>query len=72
MSKETRSAVGAGDSFVAAMTLALADGRSVEDAAAYGVAAGAAAVLAPRSKVCHREDVAGLYEQVRGAARRLR
>lgn len=65
---EARSAVGAGDSFVAAMTLALAEGRAVEDAAAYGVAAGAAAVLAPRSKVCRREDVARLYNQIRGAS----
>lgn len=66
---EARSAVGAGDSFVAAMTLALAEGRPVEDAAAYGVAAGAAAVLAPPSKVCRREDVARLYGQVRAAPR---
>jgi 6-phosphofructokinase 2 len=64
---EARSAVGAGDSFLAAMTLALAEGRRVGDAAAYGVAAGAAAVLAPRSKVCRREDVARLYEEIRGA-----
>ncbi|MBI0434605.1 1-phosphofructokinase family hexose kinase [Roseomonas sp. KE0001] len=39
-----RGAVGAGDSFVAAMTLALARGAGDEDAFAWGVAAGAAAV----------------------------
>jgi 6-phosphofructokinase 2 len=39
-----RGAVGAGDSFVGAMTLALAHGRSARDAFAWGVAAGAAAV----------------------------
>jgi 6-phosphofructokinase 2 len=39
-----RGAVGAGDSFVGAMTLALARGRSARDAFAWGVAAGAAAV----------------------------
>jgi 6-phosphofructokinase 2 len=64
---EARSAVEAGDSFVAAMTLA--QGRPVKDAASYGVAAGAAAVLAPRSKVCRREDVDRLYEQVCRARR---
>ena len=54
---DARSAVGAGDSFVAGMTLALSEGKSVDDAALYGVAAGAAAVLAPGSMVCRREDV---------------
>ncbi|EFH11197.1 PfkB family carbohydrate kinase, partial [Teichococcus cervicalis] len=41
---EVRGAVGAGDSFVAAMTLALARGATDEDAFAWGMAAGAAAV----------------------------
>src|SRR3546814_1486417 len=39
-----KSAVGAGDSFVAAMTLGLAQGRSAEDAFGYGMAAGAAEI----------------------------
>jgi 6-phosphofructokinase 2 len=38
--------VGAGDSFLAAMTLALARGAAPEDALAWGLAAGAAAVMA--------------------------
>jgi 6-phosphofructokinase 2 len=41
---EVRSAVGAGDSFVAGMTLALARGRTPEDALAYGIATGTSAV----------------------------
>jgi len=54
---ETRSAVGAGDSFVAAMTHGLANGRSVEDAFRLGIAAGTAAVMTPGTDLCHREDV---------------
>jgi 6-phosphofructokinase 2 len=61
-----RSAVGAGDSFLAAMTLGLAEGRSPEDAFAYGMAAGAAAVLSPGTELCRREDVMRLYEEARG------
>ncbi|MFT8247205.1 1-phosphofructokinase family hexose kinase [Roseomonas sp. BN140053] len=41
---EVRGTVGAGDSFVAGMTLALARGESPEEAFAWGVATGAAAV----------------------------
>ena len=62
---EVKSAVGAGDSFVAAMTLGLAQGRSAEDAFAYGVAAGAAAVMSPGTELCRREDVERLYGEIR-------
>lgn len=60
-----KSAVGAGDSFLAAMTFGLAEGRSVDDAFAYGMAAGAAAVLSPGTELCRREDVMRLYEEAR-------
>ena len=63
---EVKSAVGAGDSFVAAMTLGLAQGRSPEDAFAYGVAAGAAAVMSPGTELCRREDVERLYQEIKG------
>lgn len=59
-----KSAVGAGDSFVAAMTLALAQGRDEQDAFAYGMAAGAAAVLSPGTGLCRREDVERLYGEL--------
>ena len=62
---EARSTVGAGDSFLGAMTVALADGRTPEDAHVYATAAGAAAVLHPGTKLCRREDVSRLYEQAR-------
>lgn len=61
-----KSAVGAGDSFVAAMTLGLAQGRSPEDAFAYGMAAGAAAVLSAGTGLCRREDVDRLYQEIKG------
>ena len=52
-----RSTVGAGDSFLGAIVWALANGKSAEEALAFGVAAGAAAVLAPGTKLCQRADV---------------
>ena len=59
-----KSAVGAGDSFLAAMTLGLAQGRSAEDAFALGVAAGTAAVLTIGTELCRREDVERIYEEI--------
>jgi len=61
---EARSAVGAGDSFVAALTLRLADGGSLQDAARYAVAAGAAALLTEGTEMCRREDVERLYREL--------
>jgi 6-phosphofructokinase 2 len=59
------SAVGAGDSFVAAMTFALARQASAEDAFTLGMAAGAAAVLTEGTQLCRREDVERLHVEVR-------
>lgn len=59
------SAVGAGDSMTAALTLALAQGRTPEDALLYGIAAGAAALLTPGTELVRRADVERLYTQVR-------
>ncbi len=59
------SAVGAGDSTVGALALALAQGRSVEDAARRGIAAGAAAVSTTATELCRREDAERLVDQVR-------
>lgn len=54
---EAKSAVGAGDSFVAGMTWGLASGETVERAFALGVAAGTATVLTPGTELCHLVDV---------------
>ena len=60
-----KSAVGAGDSFVAGMTLALSQGKSTEEAALFGAAAGTAAVLTPGTELCSRQQVRELYEQMK-------
>jgi 6-phosphofructokinase 2 len=59
-----RSAVGAGDSFVGGATLALAQGKSLREALASGVAAGTAAVLAPGGGLSQRNDVERLYAEL--------
>lgn len=59
-----KSAVGAGDSFLAAMTLGLAQGRTAEHAFALAVAAGTAAVLTMGTELCRREDVERIYEEI--------
>jgi 6-phosphofructokinase 2 len=60
---EARSAVGAGDSFVAAMVHRLSQGHDPIDAFRYGMAAGAAAVMTPGTEMCHPEDVERLYRE---------
>ena len=57
--------VGAGDSFLAAMTLALATGTDAEDPLFWGLAAGAAAVSQTGTAHTPRADVAALYRSVR-------
>ena len=59
------SKVGAGDSFVAGLTLALARGEPQLDALRLGTAAAAAAVMTPGSALCRAEDVARLLPQCR-------
>jgi 6-phosphofructokinase 2 len=56
-----RSATGAGDSFVGAMTLALAEGRPVVQAFLLGMAAGSASVTSPGTDLCRRADVERLH-----------
>ncbi|WP_018950151.1 1-phosphofructokinase family hexose kinase [Thioalkalivibrio sp. ALMg11] len=63
---EARSAVGAGDSFVAALVLRLAGGKSLGGAARYAVAAGAAALLSEGTVMCRAEDVERLFRETRG------
>ncbi|MFC7553743.1 PfkB family carbohydrate kinase [Pseudoroseomonas wenyumeiae] len=56
-----RSTVGAGDSMVAAMALALSRGEVPRQAVRFGMAAGAAALLRPGTQLCRREDVDRLF-----------
>jgi 6-phosphofructokinase 2 len=59
-----RSAVGAGDSFLAALIWRLASGASRADSFRLAVAAGAAALLHSGTELCRPEDVARLADQV--------
>jgi 6-phosphofructokinase 2 len=61
---DVKSAVGAGDSFLGAMTYALAAGQTIEDAFRLGVAAGTAAVLTPGTDLCHKADVERMLKLV--------
>ena len=59
-----RSAIGAGDSTVAGIAVALSRGESMVRAAHFGVAAGAAAVMTPGTELCRRADVERLFSQM--------
>lgn len=56
-----RSALGAGDSFLAALTVALIEEWPADAALGYAIAAGAAAVMAPDVAGCRAADVDRLY-----------
>lgn len=60
------SAVGAGDSMVGAITLALSEGARVEDAVRLGIAAGAAALMTPATALVRRADVERLAGVAQG------
>jgi 6-phosphofructokinase 2 len=61
---EVKSAVGAGDTFVGALTYGLSEGRTPQDAFTLAVAAGAAAVMTPGTELCHKEDVDRLHAEL--------
>lgn len=54
------SKVGAGDSTVAGIVARLADGASAEEAVRFGLACGAAAVMADGTQLCRPQDVAAV------------
>jgi 6-phosphofructokinase 2 len=58
------SKIGAGDSMVAGIVLALVRGQTLENAVRFGIAAGAAAVMTPGTELCRREDTEALYERI--------
>lgn len=66
---DVKSGVGAGDSFVAALTFGLANGWDLEDAARYGVAAAAAAVITEATELCKRDTVDAFFAQIGGQLR---
>lgn len=64
-----RSAVGAGDSFVAAMTWGLAQGMPRGQAFMFGAAAGTAAVLTPGTEMSRRADVERIFAELQTRAK---
>lgn len=58
------SAVGAGDSFVGGLVWAWQQGRPLDEAFAWGIAAGSAALLTAGTGLAHPEDVQRLRAQV--------
>lgn len=56
---------GAGDSMVGGIAVGLVRGLPVDEAIAFGVAAGSAAVMNAGLDLCHREDVERLYDQIK-------
>ena len=65
---KVRSTVGAGDSFLAAFVLRLAQGRTLEEALRAAVAAGSATVTTAATELCHREDVERLEAELAAQA----
>ena len=63
-----KSAVGAGDSMVGAIVLALEQGWSLTDAVRYGVAAGTATIMTPGTELCYRSDVERLFAEMGGCS----
>jgi 6-phosphofructokinase 2 len=57
-----RSTVGAGDSMVAGMVLALSYGWPWRDVLRYGIATGTATTINPGTELCKKEDVEKLYK----------
>ncbi|MEX2382655.1 MAG: 1-phosphofructokinase family hexose kinase [Opitutales bacterium] len=59
-----KSRVGAGDSMMAGVVLALAREKNVMEAVRYGIAAGTAAVMTPGSELCRKKDTDELYRRL--------
>lgn len=59
------STVGAGDSMVAGITLAIANGLAYPDALRFGVAAGTAATMNAGTELCKKEDTERIFAQLK-------
>jgi 6-phosphofructokinase 2 len=59
-----KSTIGAGDSMVAGMAFALADGKSISEMAKYGVACGTAATMTEGTQLCKKKDADALYQWI--------
>ena len=61
-----KSTVGAGDSMVAGMVLALSKGWSNMEVLQYGIATGTATTMNPGTELCRKEDVEKLFAWLKG------
>jgi 6-phosphofructokinase 2 len=68
ISVAAKSAVGAGDSMLAGILVGLIRGLSLREAARFGIAAGAAALLAAGTQLCRLDDVERIHRELPGAA----
>jgi 6-phosphofructokinase 2 len=59
-----RSTVGAGDSFLGAFVLRIAQGHDAEAAFRAAIAAGSATTMTPGTELCHRDDVERLEAEL--------
>lgn len=64
---EALSTLGAGDSMVAGMVLALSQNKTLTEVLQFGVACGTAATLTSGSELCRKADVDRLHQQIKGA-----
>jgi 6-phosphofructokinase 2 len=65
---QVRSTVGAGDSFLGAFVLRIAQGHGAEAAFRAAVAAGSATAMTPATELCHRDDVERLEAELTTSA----
>ncbi len=63
-----KSTIGAGDSMVAGMVVAMARGASVSEMARFGVACGTAATMTPGTQLCKKEDAEHLNNWIASQA----
>lgn len=63
-----RSTVGAGNSLLAGILVALAEGKDIVKAVQFGVAAGSAALMHPGTELCSREDTERLAAGIASSA----
>lgn len=61
---EVVSPVGAGDSFVGALSFALTEGWQIEQSCGFGVAAAAAAMGTEATELAHKDDVERLFSMI--------
>jgi 6-phosphofructokinase 2 len=62
---EVHSTVGAGDSMVGGMVLALSQNRSLEDMLYYGIAAGTAATMNEGTELCKKDDTEQIFARMK-------